>query len=213
MTRKLFWSDPYRTSLDTNVEWVGECDLRVSETIFFASSGGQESDHGSIAGSPVLRARLEGADIVYTMATGGRFGVGDRVRMAIDWERRYRLMRLHLAAEIALELLLQNLPGIHKAGAHISPRKARIDFIWEQNIAVEFGWLSERFESLVQADHKVDTGYSDAANARRYWEITGFARVPCGGTHVHRTGELGQIGLRRKNPGKGRERVELFLVE
>ncbi|HOG04600.1 MAG TPA: alanyl-tRNA editing protein, partial [Accumulibacter sp.] len=38
-----------------------------------------------------------------------------------------------------------------------------------------------------------------------------FARVPCGGTHVRRTGEIGSIRLKRNNIGRGKERVEILL--
>ncbi|WP_421852133.1 hypothetical protein [Marinomonas sp.] len=42
--------------------------------------------------------------------------------------------------------------------------------------------------------------------------IDNFAQVPCGGTHVKSTRELGSIRLKRKNVGKGKERVEIYLV-
>ncbi|HAE50502.1 MAG TPA: alanyl-tRNA editing protein, partial [Tistrella mobilis] len=47
---------------------------------------------------------------------------------------------------------------------------------------------------------------------RRYWEVEGVARVPCGGTHLRRTGEVGAITLKRVNVGKGKERIEMRLV-
>jgi Ser-tRNA(Ala) deacylase AlaX len=43
--------------------------------------------------------------------------------------------------------------------------------------------------------------------------VPGFARVPCGGTHLKRTGEVGAVTLKRRNVGKGKERVEIGLVE
>ena len=50
MTIKLFWQDPYRTTLDTRIAAVGDDVVRLEETIFYALSGGQESDHGTIGG-------------------------------------------------------------------------------------------------------------------------------------------------------------------
>jgi alanyl-tRNA synthetase len=44
---------------------------------------------------------------------------------------------------------------------------------------------------------------------RRYWDVPGFARVACAGTHPRTTGEVGAIVLTRKNPGKGLERIEI----
>lgn len=49
------------------------------------------------------------------------------VVMTIDWPRRYRLMRLHFAAELILEIVTQKYQ-LEKVGAHIAESKARIDF-------------------------------------------------------------------------------------
>ena len=57
------------------------------------------------------------------------------MRVEIDWARRYRLMRLHFAAELVLELVYKTLGDIDKVGAHIAVDKARIDFAWPHNIA------------------------------------------------------------------------------
>jgi len=45
----------------------------------------------------------------------------------------------------------------------------------------------------------------------RYWEIENFSKVACGGTHIKKTGEIGQITLKRNNIGKGKERIEIVL--
>ncbi|MEW5940608.1 MAG: alanyl-tRNA editing protein [Chloroflexota bacterium] len=211
MTQKLFWQDPYLTRLDTRVTRVDCNDVTVAETIFYAFSGGQESDHGAIGGHEVTRARKEGKEIVYTLAEGHGLRVGEAVTMTIDWERRYRLMRLHFAAELVLELAYQNLTGIEKIGAHIAQDKARIDFKWPQSIAASFPLLAGEANRIIAEDHPIVSAYSDEANERRYWEVTGFARVPCGGTHLKRTGEVGRIEFKRDNIGKGKERIEVYL--
>lgn len=209
MTRKVFWDDPYRTTLDTRVTGVSGNDITVAETIFYALSGGQESDHGTIGGRPVRAARKDGQEIVYTLEDGHGLKPGDAVTIAIDWTRRYRLMRLHLAAEIVLELAYQNLSGVEKIGAHIAADKARIDFAWSENISKAFPLISEKAGALVGANHDIVSAYSDEAAGRRYWEIAGFARVPCGGTHLRTAGEIGAIALKRVNIGKGKERIEI----
>jgi Ser-tRNA(Ala) deacylase AlaX len=122
-------------------------------------------------------------------------------------------MRLHLAAEIVLELAYRELAPIEKIGAHIAADKARIDFAWERNIATAFPLLAEKANALVAADHPIVSAFSDEADQRRYWEIAGFARVPCGGTHLKRTGEIGPISLKRRNVGKGKERIEITVAD
>ena len=120
MTRKVFWEDPYLTDIETTITGVINNDITVDRTIFYALSGGQESDYGSISNHRVIQARREGKEIIYTLEDGHGFRCGDRVKMKIDWERRYQLMRLHFAAEVVLELVHQKLKGIEKIGAHIA---------------------------------------------------------------------------------------------
>lgn len=211
MTRKLFWQDPYLTRIYTHVTRVDGNDVTVAETIFYAFSGGQESDHGTIAGKPVLKARKDGLEILYTLESGHGLKPGDAVTMTIDWERRYRLMRLHFAAELVLELAYRNLKGIEKIGARISADKARVDFRWAENVSGAIPLLETAANHIVQEDRVIVSAYSDEADERRFWEVTGFARVPCGGTHLKRTGEVGRVELKRDNIGKGKERIEVYV--
>lgn len=213
MTEKVFWQDPYLAQLDTRITGVNGGEVTVERTIFYAFAGGQESDAGTLGDRQVLQARKAGQEIVYTLDEGHGLKPGDPARMVIDWQRRYRLMRLHFAAEIILELAYQNLAPIEKIGAHIAPDKARIDFEWGQNISLAFPLLKEKASALITADHPITSAFSDEAQEERYWEIEGFARVPCGGTHLRRTGEVGEIELKRKNVGRGKERIEIYLVD
>ncbi len=210
---KTFWSDPYQSRQETRVAGGSGNEVTLAATIFYAFSGGQESDAGTIGGKRVLDARKEGHDIVYTLEDGHGLRAGDAITVEIDWARRYKLMRLHLAAEIILELAYQNLPAIEKIGAHIAEDKARIDFAWTENIAKLFPMMGEKANALVTADHPIISAFSDEANQRRYWEIDGFARVPCGGTHLKRTGEIGPVALKRVNIGKGKERIEIRVAD
>src|SRR5690349_12429333 len=213
MVAKLFWQDPYRISLETRIAAVEGDQVRLEETIFYAFSGGQESDAGTIGGRPVLEARKDDGDIIYRLPPDHGLKPGDAVHVEIDGARRRKLMRLHLAAEIILELACQNLPGVQKIGAHIAADKARIDFEWPENISKLFPMMQEKAGALIAADQEIVSAFSDEANQRRYWEIAGFARVPCGGTHLKRTGEIGALTLKRVNIGKGKERIEIRVGE
>ena len=210
-TRKRFWDDPYLTHLETRITGVYKNEVTVAETIFYAFSGGQESDAGKIADRPVLKAAKADREILYTLEADHGLNTGDPVTINIDWERRYKLMRLHFAAEIVLELVYQHVPSIEKVGAHIAQDKSRIDFEWGENISTLFPLIQERVGALIAADYPIISAFSDEENQRRYWEIEGFARVPCGGTHLRRTGEIGAIDLKRKNVGKGKERIEIYV--
>lgn len=212
MTIKIFWQNPYLTRLDTHVKTVDQNQITLIETIFFAFSGGQESDHGSIDGYPVIKAEKIGREIFYTLPENHGLNINDKVEVVIDWDRRYKLMRLHFAAEIVLELVYRKYPNIQKAGAHISANKARIDFKCLHNLTEDLKLIQSEAQSLINSHLPIICDYSDAALERRYWKIDGFSEVSCGGTHVKNTQEIGNIKLKRSNPGKGLQRIEIFVT-
>jgi Ser-tRNA(Ala) deacylase AlaX len=211
MTRKVFWENPYLTELETTVTSVKDNDITVDHTIFYAQSGGQESDHGIINNYRVIQARKEGKEIIYTLEDGHGLRLNDRVKMVIDWERRYQLMRLHFAAEVILELTYRKLKGIEKIGAHIAQDKARMDFKWNENISKIFPALEKEAIKIIESNQEIESAFSDEGSEKRYWKVEGFSQVPCGGTHLKRTGEIGRITLKRNNVGKGKERIEIYL--
>ena len=213
MTRKVFWENPYLTEIEATVTSVKNNDIMVDQTIFYAQSGGQEGDHGTINNYRIILARKEGKEIIYTVEDGHGLRLDDRVKMVIDWERRYQLMRLHFAAEVILALTYQKLKGIEKIGAHIAQDKARIDFRWNENISKIFPVLEKEALKIIELNQEIESAFSDEGSEKRYWKVEGFSRVPCGGTHLKRTGEIGRIGLKRNNIGKGKERIEIYLKD
>jgi len=210
---KLFWEDPYLTSNTAEVTAVAGDVVTLDRSVAFAFSGGQASDAGTIAGVPILEARTAGLEIEYVLPEGHRLEPGERVEVAIDWQTRYRLMRLHFAAELVLELVTRRHPEAEKIGANITKEKARVDFLWDGNISESFSYLEEQIAGIVAADRKITCDFSDREAQVRYWEIAGFARVPCGGTHPRSTGEVGKVFLKRVNPGRGKERIEITLAD
>ncbi|HJV07376.1 MAG TPA: alanyl-tRNA editing protein [Chromobacteriaceae bacterium] len=212
MTHKVFWDDPYQTSLMTTITRVEADRVWLAATIFYAFSGGQESDHGTIAGQPVLLAEKTGLDIAYSLPPEHGLQAGEQVEVVIDWPRRYRLMRLHFAAELTLETIYRDFPGVEKLGAHIAEDKARIDFALAEPITPHLAAIGQQVQAIIDADLPIVSAFSDPLQQRRYWEVAGYSRVPCGGTHLRRTGEVGTLQLKRKNVGKGKERVEILLA-
>jgi Ser-tRNA(Ala) deacylase AlaX len=209
---KIFWKDPYLTQISARLTSAQDNTITVDRTIFYAPSGGQDSDSGTIEGCRVLQARKDGLEIFYTMEGPHEFNVGDEVSIEIDWERRYRLMRLHFAAEIVLELVYKNFNRPEKIGANIHQDKARLDFAWEGKISDVFPFIEEEAARLINAELTIRSEFSDRVKEQRYWEIDGFAKVSCGGTHIRNTKEIGVISLKRNNIGKGKERIEIYLT-
>lgn len=212
LMRKVFWENPYQTTLETKVASVNGNEVVFEDTIAYSFAGGQESDKAIVNGIPILNSRMDGDLIYYTMPENHGFSVGDQVTMEIDWPRRSRLMRLHFAAELILEIVTQKF-GFKKVGAHIAESKSRIDFISPESISPKLPEILEAYNEIIKKDLSIEKDYSDVATQRRFWRIEGFAQVPCGGTHVDQTGEVGFVTLKREHPGKSIERIEIRLVD
>lgn len=213
MTNKIFWKDPYKRNLETKVSSVDGSIVTLEDTIFYAMSGGQESDFGSFNKIEVLEANKKENKILYTLPQNHNLKKGDSVFIEIDWERRYKLMRLHFSAEVVLEIINELLQTPTRIGANISPLKARIDFELSESISTLLPNVYSKAKEIFDGNSEIISDFSDESKGRRYWEVKGFSRVPCGGTHLKRTNEVGDIKLKRKNIGKGKERVEITLVD
>jgi Ser-tRNA(Ala) deacylase AlaX len=227
--RKVFWEDPYLQSLETRVSRVDGNIVTLDATIGYSESGGQESDRVTINAIEVLSSQMDKGSpflIYYTLPEGHGLVPGENVVMKIDWVRRNRLMRLHFTCELILVLMNRLFNGtpegvelrpeeidtrIKKRGAHIGETGARVDFECATNISEYFPKILEQYNRIIEADLPIEKGFLEEANQIRYWRLPSIATVPCGGTHVRSTREVGEIDLKRDRANKGVERIRIHL--
>ncbi|WP_411956215.1 alanyl-tRNA editing protein [Arvimicrobium flavum] len=229
-TEALFRDDGYLRETDAEVVAINDRGgVILDRTVFYATSGGQPGDTGHFTTSGGAKVAIAGTitgetkdEIIHIPAADqDPLSVGERVRLAIDWERRYRLMRMHTACH-----LLTVVCPFPITGAAVSEDDSRVDFdIPDASYAKEE--VTERLMELVAADHPVfyrwitddeltaNPGLVKSKNVRPP-SGTGRIRIvgigdegavdtqPCGGTHVARTGEVGEIHI-GKIEKKGRE--------
>lgn len=229
-TIALFRDDAYLTSADAVVTGINERGgILLDRTIFYATSGGQPGDTGRFeraGGSPIeIAATVTGEskdEIVHIPAPGQPVPeAGEALRLVIDGERRMKLMRMHTACH-----LLTVVCPYPITGAAVGEEDSRIDFdLPDASFAKDE--VTERLMELVRADHPVFTRWIGedelAANpglvkSKNVRPPAGTGRIrlvcigedaaidsqPCGGTHVARTGEVGEIHI-GKIEKKGRE--------
>ncbi len=241
MTDYLFRDDPYARTAEATVTASGPEGFELDRTIFYAASGGQPGDTGGFARPDGAAGRIAdtvhpGGDrsrVVHVVAPGDAPpAVGETVALALDWERRHRLMRMHSA----LHLLSVVLPyGV--TGGSIGEDKGRLDFDMPEPPA-DLAAVEEALNAHVAADLPVAAEWigEDELAARPEMVKTmkvkppvGQGRVrlvrigagegtidlqPCGGTHVASTAEIGRLRI-GKVEKKGREnrRVNLHFGE
>lgn len=209
--KKLFWENPYLTEIEAKVKSIDNNIVTLDQTIIYAFSGGQQSDSGTIGAFNIIDAKKDGKEIYYTLEENHNLKPNQNVMVKLDWPKRYRLMRLHFAAELVLELVYQNYNHPEKIGANITQEKARVDFFWKGNISEIFPELMSKIKNIIDSNLNIISAFEDEEAERRYWLIEGFAKVLCGGTHIKKTGEIGSITLKRSNLGGGKERIEIYL--
>jgi Ser-tRNA(Ala) deacylase AlaX len=209
MTKKLFWDDPYLTECNATVTKVEEGRVWLDQTCFFAFSGGQASDSGSINSIPVKEAIAENSDIHYILE--GEVKEGEKVRVEINKEKRKKIMMLHSAAHIVWVFLCKEIGRQKMIGSNIYEEKARLDIVYDDPLTEVIPKLEEQSNSFIAEAHEIKTYPDENDEGKRYWEINDFLKMPCGGTHLKNTEEVGSIKLKRKNIGAGKERIEITL--
>jgi misacylated tRNA(Ala) deacylase len=229
-TGALFRDDAYLREASARVVAINERGgILLDRTIFYATSGGQPGDTGRLLredGSVIaIAATINGQskdEIIHVPAAGETLPeIGEMLQLAIDWDRRHLLMRMHTACH-----LLTAVCPYPITGAAVGEEDSRIDFdIPDAGLTKED--VTTRLMELVAADHPVTTSWITdedlAANpglvkSKNVRPPSGTGRIrlvaigadgqvdsqPCGGTHVRSTGEVGEIHI-GKIEKKGRE--------
>ncbi len=235
MTERLFLDDAYLDQADALVLAAEPGMIILDRTPFYARSGGQPGDRGTITwGDHTLDVtetlKGEGEQIRHAVAAGPLPPPGPSVQAHIDVAHRRRHMRMHTA----LHLLCSLLPGAAVTGGQIGADRSRLDFDLPQSPdkdAIETG-----LAALIAADHEISTEWVDesvldsnpglvrtlsvkpprGAGRLRLVRI-GQAPVdlqPCGGTHVRSTGEIGGVSVVKiENKGRQNRRIAIALAD
>jgi misacylated tRNA(Ala) deacylase len=231
LTAELFREDSYIRECDATVVAVDDTAVILDRTVFYPLGGGQPGDTGKISwdgGSATIVATRYGDDgTIRHILADGEAGpaVGDDVHTVLDWDRRYRHMRMHTAMHLLGSVLQYGVTG-----GNISADKSRLDFDMEDTVDKEA--VADALEALVAEDHAVTCRWiSDeeldaqpdlvrtmsvqpprGKGSIRLLEIEGVDLQPCGGTHLRTTSEVGKIRIGKvEKKGKRNRRVNIHL--
>jgi len=211
VTVKLYDRDYYMVEFDAQVVGVEGDSVELDQTAFFAESGGQAGDTGTLNGVRVVDTRVDGGRILHFMESSPGFSPGDRVHGVVDWDRRYRIMKLHTASHIMEYYLWMHLGYAERTGSFVDDRKDRADYRYDERLDPDkLKRVEEDTNRFLSEGHTITIQVDD--DGIRHWSC-GPVEMHCAGTHVRNTKEIGAIKLKRKNPGRGEERVETSLAE
>jgi misacylated tRNA(Ala) deacylase len=232
--RQVFYEDSYLAELPATITAVDGDWIELDQTIFYPLGGGQPGDTGALVAPDGTRFKVidtrksESPGQIKHQLDSGEYGleVGDAVQTSIDWERRFKHMRMHTSMH-----LLGSLIPVPVTGGSVGAEKSRLDFdLGEHQIDKED--LTRRLNELVEAEHPVVFGKITEAELDerpelvrtmsvqpprgagdiRTVRIEGVDYQPCGGTHVNNTREIGSVRVSKiENKGRRNRRVHLVL--
>ena len=234
----LFREDSYLKDCSATVVALTETGgVVLDRTIFYAASGGQPGDTGTLRSANGNAIRIASAayvdrektEIAHSpaVATGLDLKIGEPVHIAIDWDLRYARMRMHTA----LHLLSAVLPYPVTGGA-VGDREGRLDFdipeagldkdeitaklagMVAASVEVRARWISDAELEANPALVKTMSVKPPLGTGRvRLIEIVGYDLQPCGGTHVRTTGEIGDVRvIQIEKKGRQNRRVRLAFA-
>lgn len=237
MTEFIFRTDSYLKQADATVTEVApDGSIVLDRTILYATSGGQPNDTGRLFASDdrvvpivdVVHPEGDKTRIIHLPAEGApALAPGDRLTLELDWDRRYRLMRMHTA----LHLLSVVFPFPVSGGA-IGEDKGRLDFDMP-DVPTDLPEREARLNELVAAALPVSSewisddellanpGLVKTMSVRppmgqgrvRLVRIGDVDLQPCGGTHVASTAEIGPLKLGKvEKKGAQNRRINLLFA-
>jgi len=236
MVRLLYQEDSYLKEFSARVTRVDGNKVFLDQTAFHPRpSGGLDADTGYlIVGGQKIRVVdcvEEGDDVAHIVENGSVFKPGLEVRGVIDWERRYRMMRLHTASHVIAAILYRRY-GALVTGGHITPEMARDDFdlsmvedwkaaireaIEEANqiiarcLEVKVYWLPREEALKIPGVVKLAERLPPSVEKLRIVEIPGVDIQADGSPHVRNTCEIGRIKL-LKLESRGRRRRRVYYT-
>jgi misacylated tRNA(Ala) deacylase len=237
-TELLFRDDAYLKTCDATVMSVTpEGGVILDRTICYAQGGGQPGDVGAITPAegeaiPVTNT-IYGADrsqVVHLVGAehATKFAPGDKVSLQLDWERRFKRMRVHTALHLLSVVLPYPVTGgaiadgdgrldfdIPDAGLDKTDLTDRLNALIARDAAVTESWITDEELDANPGLVKTMSVKPPRGSGRvRLVAIEGIDLQPCGGTHVRRTGEIGTVAVTDiEKKGKQNRRVRMALVD
>lgn len=236
MTHQLYQLDAYLKKFDATVIVIEGNAVALNRTVFYPGGGGQPHDLGVLQSAnrtwEVTQVRKSKTDaLVWHEMLGEPLSVGAQVHGAINWERRYQLMRTHTAMHILCGVIFRDY-GAHVTGGNMEPLQGRLDFEFETMHAELVKEIEEKINLEVAAARPIQVKILPRAEAFkipdlirtkinllpegiaevRTVEIVGLDLQADGGTHVANTSEVGRLRIvEYKSKGKMNKRIVVAL--
>ncbi len=210
-TKQVYYEDPYKTELEAKILSVNPqgnlTNVILDQTIFYPGGGGQPSDRGTIGNAKVEYVRFQNGEIVHQVK--GEVKEGETVKTAIDWNYRYKYMKIHSAGHLLHDVLMKMVKNLTPTkGGH--GKKAFIEYQGATNPTIKEK-LEQEVNEIAQQGLEIvtkETTYEELAKECQFLptnlpkdkplrmiKIGNFPPMPDGGVQVKNTKEIGKIWI------------------
>lgn len=231
-TLPLFRDDAYLQTCPAEIVDVREQGIILDQTIFYPMGGGQPGDTGylllengeRLAVTDTVKGSLPDEIIHVLDPQNAKPPLKTRVTAVLDWDRRYKHMKMHTALHLLSAVLAYPVTG-----GQVGAERSRLDFDIPEMTTTK-DEINEKLHAMISGDHPVSaTSITDEELSNRPELVktmsvkppTGAGTVrlirveqldlqPCGGTHVRRTKEIGAVEV-IKIEKKGRQNRRVIL--
>ena len=231
MSEAVFRDDAYARSCEAEVTVVDERGIQLDRTVFYPQGGGQPGDTGVLRTEDGRELQIsstrKGAapdEILHVPAGDAAWLTpGTKVTAEIDWARRHRLMRMHTCLHLLSAVIIAPVTG-----GQIGDGYGRLDFdlpetpdkdevneklhaLIQRDAPVSFRWITdEELDAHPELVKTLSVQPPRGVGRIRLVNVEGIDLQPCGGTHVARIGEIGEVHVTKiEKKGKQNRRVRL----
>lgn len=230
---KLYYKDPYLREAESTVAKIEVSEentkVTLNETLFYPESGGQPGDRGFINGIEVTDTKKSenGESILYLeKGAENKIRVKETVKQKLDWDHRYKFMKMHTAQHLLSGLLYTHF-NIGTVAVHLGEEYLTIEIDREKIEQITIENLIRAANKELWAAHSVnyrEMNHAEAENLGlrrpikvngdvRIVEIEGVDRIACGGVHVGKTSEIGLITAIGHEQIRGHVRIYFNCAE
>ena len=224
MTERLYYKDSFLKEFKADIvsykEDNEEYHLVLDKTAFYPEGGGQPADRGTIASSRVKYVYEEDDNVYHIVDELPKNK--NNLNCKIDWERRFDLMQQHTGQHV-LSALIDDLYNAKTIGFHLGEKHVTVDTDIELS-AQELNKAEEKMNDIIYENKSIDTKFPGEEKLKdlslrkkavvdekiRIVEIDGVDIIPCGGTHLKKTGQIGILSVIDKEKYKDGTRI-IFL--
>lgn len=227
-TRLVYYEDPYKKELDCKVISVEQkgnlLNVILDKTIFYPEGGGQPSDKGMLGDAHVEYVRVVDGEVVHQV--NGILEKDQEVKAILDWNWRYKYMKIHSAGHLLHEVLMNMFQGIEAIGASHG-KKAYIEYqgvidasekdrieqevnkVREQSLPIITKYVT--YEELEKESRSVPANLPKNKPLRML-KLGNYPAMADGGVQVKDTGEIGKIWIANISVADGKTTVRYGVV-